>query len=175
MAKLKIKARFRDILNKTTFYEVGQEVEFADEARVKDIVSRGLAEVIGKPKIVDPVVFGAIDLSKAVKVVTEAIASETEVESLNKALEAENKQDKPRKAVVDAITARLAELAKAEETIELIDGKVICIVKNTDGTLTAFGEDGGEKMPLEVGEYQSATHVYTVGDAGEVSVAEKSE
>lgn len=40
--------RFRDKFDHTTYYEVGQELEF-DEARANDVVERGLAE----PKAVE--------------------------------------------------------------------------------------------------------------------------
>lgn len=56
--------------------------------------------------------------------------------------------------------------------IELLDGSVISIVENADGTRTAFGEDNGEIMPLSAGEYRSATHIYTVNDAGEATETE---
>jgi hypothetical protein len=48
MAKVKVTTRFKDILNPARIYKVGQEVEFVDNERVKDLVSRGLVEVIGK-------------------------------------------------------------------------------------------------------------------------------
>lgn len=62
--------------------------------------------------------------------------------------------------------------SEGEENVELIDGKYIGIVTHSDGRITALGEDDGEKVPLAPGEYRSATHIYTVGDTGEVTVTE---
>jgi hypothetical protein len=42
MAKVKVTTRFKDTTNLARIFEVGQEVEFADEVRVKNLVSRGL-------------------------------------------------------------------------------------------------------------------------------------
>lgn len=45
MAKLKVISRFKDKVT-GAIYEKGAEVEFSDAARVADIVSRGVAEVV---------------------------------------------------------------------------------------------------------------------------------
>ncbi len=50
MSKVLIISRFRDKFDKSTFYEAGQTIEFTDEERVKDLVSRGFAEVIEDPQ-----------------------------------------------------------------------------------------------------------------------------
>jgi hypothetical protein len=175
MAKVKVKVttRFKDITNPARVFEVGAEVEFADEARVKNLVSRGLVEVVGKQEPKKPevvTVFGIIDLSaKAVEIV-KAIADETEVENLKSALEAESKKDKPFKTVVDALNARIdeveAEAAEKAELVELADGKVIYIFKG----IAYRNDDDGLKLPLEAGEYRSETYIYIVGDGGEVTV-----
>jgi hypothetical protein len=118
MAKVKVTTRFKDITNPARVFEVGMEVEFADEARVKNLVSRGLVEVIGEPKGDDlkgPAVFGVIDLSAKAAEIVKAIAGETEIENLKSTLEAEGKAEKPRKTVVDALNARIAELSETPE------------------------------------------------------------
>lgn len=53
MAKVIVTTVFKDKFDNRITYKVGQEVEFADEARVADLVSRGLTEVVGKSKEAD--------------------------------------------------------------------------------------------------------------------------
>jgi uncharacterized protein involved in exopolysaccharide biosynthesis len=57
-----------------------------------------------------PAIFGTIDLSAKAAEIVNAIAAETEVESLKSALEAESKKEKPFKTVIDALNARIAEI-----------------------------------------------------------------
>jgi hypothetical protein len=146
MTKVKVTTRFKDTTNLARIFEVGQEVEFADEVRVKNLVSQGLVEVVGDQKVPDelkaPAIFGTIDLSAKAAEIVKAIASETEVENLKSALEVEGKESeehKPRKTVVAALNARIAEveaeLAEANET----DGD------ETDGDETPDEKDGDEQ------------------------------
>jgi hypothetical protein len=177
MAKVKVTTRFKDITNLSRIFEVGAEVEFADEARVKNLVSRGLVEVVGEQKPKKPevvTVFGTIDLSAKAAEIVKAIAGETEVENLKSALEAESKKDKPFKTVVDALNTRIAELAvKMRTEVLSVDGDARGFIdEHADGTITAFGLDDEKKIPLTSGEYRSKTHIYTVGDDGEVAVTE---
>jgi hypothetical protein len=44
MAKVLIKTTFKDKFDTSLLYRVGQEVEFDDTERVKDLASRGLVE-----------------------------------------------------------------------------------------------------------------------------------
>lgn len=119
MAKVIVKAAFMDKFNSAIRYTAGQEVEFDDNARVADLASRGLVEVVK----VELTVFGTIDLAAKVAGVIGAIASESEVLNLTLALDAEREKDKPRKKVIDALSARIAELTDddSEDDDELED------------------------------------------------------
>lgn len=46
MSKVRIISRFRDKIDHKTWYEEGNEVEFADEERVKALVAKGWVEVV---------------------------------------------------------------------------------------------------------------------------------
>ena len=51
--KVKVLKIFRDKFTKE-LYSVGMELDFQDEARIEDLTSRGLVEVIEEKKAVDP-------------------------------------------------------------------------------------------------------------------------
>lgn len=115
MAKVTVLKVFRDKNNYAKVYNPGEVVEGFDDARIADLVKRGLVESKGGKKadadeVVD--VFGSIDLSKAAKSVIEAIAEESDAKNLTLALEAENAKEKPRKTVIEAIYARITELSE---------------------------------------------------------------
>jgi hypothetical protein len=179
MTKVKVIERFKDAFKTPdTFYEVGQVVEFADEARVKILVSKRLVEVIDETPLAPPppvmvTVFGQ-EFDKAVVLEAMGTIGVSTIEAIAEALGDEKKAAlKVALGIVEETDHNETEGDETgEENVELIDGSVIGIVKNPDGTQTAFGEDNGEKVPLASGEYRSATHIYTVGDAGTVSVAE---
>lgn len=111
MTKVKVVKLFRDINNYAKLYKPGEVVENFDDARIADLVKKGLVEIEGK-KDSAPAVFGTIDLSAKAADVIEAIAGESDVKNLTLALEAENAKETPRKTVVTAFDARIADLMK---------------------------------------------------------------
>lgn len=115
--KVKVLSKFVDKYDFSQVYNVGDEVETFDDARIKDLVERGLVEVEGKkepkePK--DPVVFTDIDMTQGWQKVLSEIKGFNDLEKLKAYLESENKADKPRNSVVNALDARIKELTPTE-------------------------------------------------------------
>lgn len=166
MAKVKITSRFRDKIDHTTWYEIGTEVEFRDEERVKDLVSKGWVEVVPESRKESVSVF-CKEFDRAV--VMDAMKSIDE--PVHHAIGVAKLEDKITELSDEkkvALKAALGIAEQATENVELADGQFIEVVSNGDGTRTAYGEDNGEKVLLASGEYRSSTHVYVVGDAGNV-------
>lgn len=166
MAKVKITSRFRDKIDHKTWYEVGMEVEFSDEERVKDLISKGWVEVVREsPKESVSVFCKEFDravIMDAMKSIDEPVHHAIGVTKLEDKIAELSDEKKV------ALKAALGIAEQAKENVELEDGQFIEIVLNGDGTRTAYGEDNGEKAHLASGEYRSSTHVYVVGDAGNV-------
>ena len=181
MAKVKVIVPFRDIFDKVTQYEVGKVYEFEGEARVKNLVNRGWGEVVPEassvPSAVLVNVFGkeiekkaVLDALKSVGEVVPHLTGAPKIEEKIAELSDEKKAEL--KTIFGIEDTTISKTETVGENVELIDGTFIEVVTNPDGSQLAFGEDNGEKVPLASGEYRSATHIYTVGDAGEVSVAD---
>ena len=88
-------------------YKVGDELPGTfDEARIANIVNLGLAKVEDDEPVTD------IDLTgKSADVIAQVKVFE-DVEKLKKYLETEQSAEKPRKTVVEAIEARIANIVK---------------------------------------------------------------
>lgn len=67
MALLKFKVYTQDKTNRSRFFNVGEEVEISDEKRVADIVSRGLADVVGKAEPAEPTHPETVEVAEAPK------------------------------------------------------------------------------------------------------------
>ncbi len=180
MAKVKVKVRFLDKFDHVTWYEVGKEYDFKDEARVKNLVSKGWVEVVPEtPPVTQPVmvkVFGEEwekeAVADALRSLGKTVHHAAGAPKLEAILAALSDEDKSKIREIFGIEEPQKPSDPTAENVELIDGTFIEIVTNPDGSMLAFGEDNGEKVLLASGEYRSATHIYTVGDAGAVSVAE---
>ncbi len=175
MAKVKVKVLFQDKYDHVTRYQPGSEAEFSDEARVKDLVAKGWVEVIDEaPKhtLKETITAFGQEIERAV--IADAMKSIGEtVHHAAGIVKIEEKVAELSDEKKVALKSTLGiEDDPVSEVIELVGGKCIEIVSNADGSLAAYGEDNGETVHLAAGEYRSATHIYTVGDAGEVSVAE---
>lgn len=72
--KVKVIKIFRDISTKE-LYHVGRELDLQDKARVENLASRGLVEVIEEDKDPDPVLITLFDKEFEKKAVIEALKS----------------------------------------------------------------------------------------------------
>ena len=70
--KVKVTRVFRDMFTKH-LYEVGMELEFSDEARVENLVERGLVEVIEEQEIDDVLMITVFEKEFEKKVVIDAL------------------------------------------------------------------------------------------------------
>jgi hypothetical protein len=161
MALLKFKIRVKDLVG-GGFFEVGETYDIKENARVERIVNKGWGDISK-----DGNVFGVIDLTDGVIDIAKSVAEEQDINNVLQALDAESKKDIPRKTVINALNICIAKLSENKQIIELADGESISIAKGI-----AYGEDNGKTVVLATGEYRSKTHIYTVGDNGEVSVTE---
>lgn len=75
--KVKVLRVFRDKYTKG-LYSVGIELEFEDEARIEDLTSRGLVEVIEEEKAADPVLITLFEKEFEKNVVLDALKSISE-------------------------------------------------------------------------------------------------
>lgn len=72
--KVKVLRIFRDIYSKE-LYSVGRELDVEDEARVENLVSRGLVEVVEEKKGVNPVLISLFNTEFEKKVIIDALKS----------------------------------------------------------------------------------------------------
>lgn len=110
--KVKVLSKFVDKYDFSKVYNVGDEVETFDEARIKDLVERGLVEVEGKKETKDPVL--DIDLTQGWQKVVSEVKTFKDLDKLKAYLETEKKADKIRNSVVTAFEARIKELTPTE-------------------------------------------------------------
>lgn len=110
--KVKVLSKFVDKYDFSQVYNVGDEVETFDDARIKDHVERGLVEVEGKKESKDPVL--DIDLTQGWQKVVSDVKTFEDLDKLKAYLDAENKVEKPRNSVIVALEARIKELTPTE-------------------------------------------------------------
>lgn len=110
--KVKVLSKFVDKNDFSKVYNVGDEVDTFDEARIKDLVERGLVEVEGKKDSKDPVL--DIDLTQGWQRVVSDVKTFEDLDKLKAYLDAENKVEKPRNSVIVALEARIKELTPTE-------------------------------------------------------------
>ena len=114
---VKVLSKFVDKYDFSKTYNPDDIVDSFDDARIKDLVERGLVEVEGKkepkePK--DPITLTDIDMTQGWQKVVSEIKGFNDLEKLKAYLEAETKADKPRNPVVSALDARIKELTPKE-------------------------------------------------------------
>lgn len=110
--KVKVLSKFVDKYDFSKVYNVGDEVDTFDEARIKELVERGLVEVEGKKDTKDPVL--DIDLTQGWQKVVSEVKTFEDLDKLKAYLETEKKADKIRNSVVAALEARIKELTPTE-------------------------------------------------------------
>ena len=110
--KVTILHKFVDKHDFSKVYNVGDEVDTFDEARIKELVEKGLVEVEGKKEPKAPVT--DIDLTQGWQKVVSEVKAFEDLEKLKAYLDTEQKADKIRNSVVAALEARIKELTPTE-------------------------------------------------------------
>lgn len=100
--------RFMDKYDHRVYYSPGDVINIDDMDRVKDLVTR-------KPKplvklISEEVVVDSLNLDQSVAKIKEEILTISDISVLNKTLEKELSDEKPRKGVISAINDRIEQL-----------------------------------------------------------------
>lgn len=110
-----VKNEFADKNQFSKRYSVGEELVDFDEARIQDLVERGLVVIEGgEDQSQETESNESIDLSKSAKDILGLIKDIDDVEALNVALRAESESEKPRSTVVEALTERISQLTEDE-------------------------------------------------------------
>ena len=112
--KVTILQKFVDKHDFSKVYNVGDEVDTFDEARIKELVEKGLVEVEGKKEPKAPVVLTDVDMTQGWQKVVSEVKTFEYLEKLKGYLETEQKADKIRNSVVAALEARIKELTPTE-------------------------------------------------------------
>jgi len=95
-------------------YEVGEEITGFDEARIAELVDKGICKIKDGKDDGSGGPVTDIDLSQHHTAVVNQIKSFEDVEKLNTYLKQETASGKPRASVVKALEARIAELVDNE-------------------------------------------------------------